>query len=181
MRSFAWSAKQEPISSWQFVKGDFVQVIAGRYKDTQGKILTIDKKNNEVTVAGANMKFKVVDDEEMQRRKKTIRKEYPIHISNVMLVDPSNNQATKIKYGYLEDGTKVRISKKTGAIIPKPDRQHLTYINRTKSKEIGVNDTRGDLVLEKTYQGEDFFKIKMEFEQYLRLKEDKERLMVFKN
>ena len=44
-----------------------------------------------------------------------------------------------------------------------------------------MNDTRGDLVLEKTYQGEDFFKIKMEFEQYLRLKEDKERLMVFKN
>jgi hypothetical protein len=35
--------------------------------------------------------------------------------------------ATKIKYGFLEDGTKVRVSKKTGALIPKPDRSHLTY------------------------------------------------------
>lgn len=56
----------------------------------------------------------------------------------------------------------------------------MTYINRTKSREVGINDTRGDLVLDKTYEGEDYFKIKMEFEAYLRLKEDKERLMVFK-
>lgn len=75
----------------------------------------------------------------------------------------------------------MRISKKSGAIIPKPDRSHLTYINRTKARDLGINDTRGDLVLEKTYSGEDFFKVKMEFEAYLRLKEDKERLMVFKH
>jgi len=181
MRQFAWSAKQEPIDLWHIVKGDFVQVISGRYKATQGKVLTLCRKTNMVTVQGANLKFKVVEDEEMQRRRKTIKKEFPIHVSNVQLVDPSNNEATKIKYGYLEDGTKVRISKKSGAIIPKPDRSHLTYINRTKARDIGINDTRGDLVLEKTYTGEDFFKVKMEFEAYLRMKEDKERLMVFKN
>ena len=50
----------------------------------------------------------------------------------------------------------MRISKKSGAIIPKPDRSHLTYINRTKQREPGIYDTRGDLVLEKTYKGEDF-------------------------
>ena len=83
-------------------------------------------------VSGANLKFKIVDDEEMQRRRKTIRKEYPIHISNIQLVDPSNNSPTKIKYGFLEDGSKVRISKKSGTLIPKPDRSHLTYLNRTK-------------------------------------------------
>jgi len=48
------------------------------------------------------------------------------------LVDPSNNSPTKIKYGFLEDGSKVRISKKSGTLIPKPDRSHLTYLNRTK-------------------------------------------------
>ena len=133
-----------------------------------------------VTVTGANLKFKQVDDEEGQRRKKTIRKEFPIHVSNVSLVDPSNKEPTRIRYGFLEDGTKVRLSKKSGAIIPKPDRSELTYLNRTKSLEAGVNDTRGDLVLEKTYEGEDFLKIKAEFESYLRIKEDKERLMVFK-
>ena len=95
-------------------------------------------------------------------------------------MDPSNNEPTKIRYAYLEDGTKVRVSKKSGAIIPKPDRSHLTYINRTSAREVGINDTRGDLVLEKTYEGEDFLKIKAEFEAFLRIKEDKERLMVFK-
>lgn len=74
----------------------------------------------------------------------------------------------------------MRISKKTGTIIPKPDRSHLTYLNRTKSKEIGIYDTRGDLVLEKTYTGEDFLRVKAEFEEYIRLKEEKEELLVFK-
>lgn len=96
-------------------------------------------------------------------------------------MDPSNNEPTKVRSAYLEDGTKVRVSKKSGAIIPKPDRSHLTYINRTASREVGLNDTRGDLVLEKTYEGEDFLKIKAEFEAYLRIKEDKERLMVFRD
>lgn len=116
---------------------------------------------------GANLKFKIVEDEEMQRRKKTIKKEFPLHVSNVALIDPTINKGTRIRYGYLEDGTKVRLSKKTGAIIPKPDRSHLTYLNRTKSREVGINDTRGDLVLEKTYEGEDFLKIKREFDIYL--------------
>jgi len=143
-------------------------------------VLSLNRKTNQVTVAGANLKFKLVDDEEGTRRRKTIRKEFPIHVSNVQLVDPSNNEPTKIRYAYLEDGTKVRVSKKSGAIIPKPDRSHLTYINRTSAREVGINDTRGDLVLEKTYEGEDFLKIKAEFEAFLRIKEDKERLMVFK-
>lgn len=177
---FAYKVPQEPIARWNIVKGDFVQVIAGRYKQTQGKIININRIKNLVTVQGANMKFKVVDDEEMQRRRKTIQKEFPIHVSNVQLVDPSTQQPTKIKYGFLEDGSKVRISKKSGAIIPKPDRSHLTYLNRTKAKEIGIYDTRGDLVLEKTYTGEDFLKVKAEFEEYIRLKEEKEELLVFK-
>ena len=75
----------------------------------------------------------------------------------------------------------MRISKKSGAIIPKPDRSHLTYMNRTKQREPGINDTRGDLVLEKTYKGEDFLRVKAEFEEYIMMKEDKERLLVFKN
>ena len=157
-----------------------MEVSTGKYKGTQGKVLSLNRKTNQVVVAGANLKFKIVEDEEMQRRKKTIRKEYPLHVSNVALVDPTTNKATRVRFGFLEDGTKVRLSKKTGAIIPKPDRSHLSYINRTKALEVGINDTRGDLVLEKTYEGEDFLKIKKEFDVYLQLKEDKERMMVFR-
>lgn len=73
------------------MKGDFVQIIAGRYKATQGKVLKINRDKNTVTVQGSNLKFKVVDDEEMQRRRKTIQKEFPIHVSNVNLIDPTTN------------------------------------------------------------------------------------------
>ena len=140
----------------------------------------MNRKENKVVVQGINMKFKIVTDEENQRVKKTVQKEHPIHVSNVMLVDPQINKPTKIRYGFLEDGTKVRVSKKSGAIIPKPDREHLTYFNRTKSRETGENDTAPDVALQKTYKGEDFSKVKAEFEEYIRMKQEKEELLVFK-
>ena len=73
------------------------------------------------------------------------------------------------------------MSKKSGAIIPKPDRDDMTYFARTKGRETGPSDTAPDLVVKKTYQGEDFSKVKAEFEEYIRMKEEKEALLVFKN
>ena len=46
-----------------------------------------------------------------------------IHVSNANLVDPETGKAARIKYGFLEDGKKVRISKKSGSIIKKPEFQ----------------------------------------------------------
>ena len=89
------------------------------------------------------------------------------------------SKPTKIKYGFLEDGTKVRVSIKSGAIIPKPDRSEMKYINRTKSKEMGDFDTDPKDVIEKTYTGEDFVKVYNEFQEYIRIKEKKEELLVF--
>ena len=54
------------------MKDDFVQVISGRYKDTQGKVLKVYRDTNKVLVAGVNLKYKQVDDEEMVRRRKTV-------------------------------------------------------------------------------------------------------------
>ena len=144
--------------------------------------MRVFRKTNQVLIAGVNLKYKKVDDEEMVRRKKTIQKESPFHVSNVSLIDPETTKPTRIKYGYLEDGTKVRIAKKSGALIPKPDRSNMKYINRTKGKEAGPNDTKPEDVLEKTYKsGEDFLRVKAEFDEYIRIKEEKEGLLVFKD
>jgi large subunit ribosomal protein L24 len=135
-----------------------------------------------VLVAGVNLKNKKVDDEEMVRRRKTVQKEGPIHVSNVSLIDPETARPTRIRYGFLEDGEKVRIAKRSGALIPKPDRSNLTYMNRTKGKQPGPNDTKPEDVLEKTYRnGEDFLRVKAEFDEYIRIKEEKEGLLVFKD
>ena len=72
MRSFGYRPKQKPLTDWTIVNGDLVQVTAGRYRGTQGKVTKVNRKENLVTVQGANLKFKQVDDEEMVRRRKTI-------------------------------------------------------------------------------------------------------------
>ena len=56
------------------------------------------------------MKYQAIDDEEMVRRRKIVQIEGPIHYSNVSLICPESGQPTRIKNGYLEDGSKVRVS-----------------------------------------------------------------------
>ena len=162
-RGFAWTPIQKPLKQWNIVKDDTVEVLSGKYAKTQGQVLRVMRKKNQVIVKGVNFKFLTVEDEEMQRRKKVVQKEFPIHVSNVALIDPESGQPTKIKYGFLEDGQRVRVAKKSGSVIPKPDRSNLKYVNRTKAKEMGDSDTKPEDVLEKTYKGEDFVKVYHEF------------------
>lgn len=79
----------------------------------------------------------------------------------------------------MEDGQKVRLSVKSGAIIAKPEREDLKHVNRTKSKEAGERDTLPDEVHKKTYTGEDFVKVYHEFQEFIRQKEAKEQMLSF--
>jgi len=87
-RGFGWTPKQKPIKNWTIVKEDRVEMLSGRYKKQQGKVLYVNRKKNQVTVSGVNLKYITVDDEEMQRRKKVVQREFPVHVSNVALIDP---------------------------------------------------------------------------------------------
>jgi large subunit ribosomal protein L24 len=104
-----------------------------------------------------------------------------IHVSNCNLVDPVTGMGTRVGIGYLEDGTKVRVSKKSGSIIEKPVREDLKYEVRTKNKVDGPYDTQPDQVLEVTYKGEDFGAIRDQFEAEMEEKDRIERLLVFGN
>ena len=85
-----------------------------------------------------------------------------------------------MKFAYLEDGSKVRVSRKTGSVIPKPDRSEFKFVNRTKNKVQGPLDTIPADVLEKTYTGEDWVQVFNEFQEHIRFKEAKEDLLVFR-
>ena len=117
------------------------------------------RKKNLVLVSGVNLKYKQILDDEGVQRKKTVQQEHPVHVSNVSLIDPDLNVPTRIRIGYLEDGTKVRVSRKSGAVIEKPDRSALTYANRTKDMKNGPLDTLPEQVMKKTYHGEDFYQV----------------------
>ena len=94
---------------------DEVQVIAGADKGRRGKILKIDREKNKVVVEGIARVWKHVRRSQKNPQGGRLNKEMPINASNVMLVDPTTGEPTRIGVRYLEDGRKERYAKKSGA------------------------------------------------------------------
>ena len=95
-------------------KGDTVKVITGKDKDKEGKVLSVDAKNNRVVVEGINMITKHEKPSMSNQQGGIVNKEAPIDISNVMYVH--KGKATRVGFK-VEDGKKVRFAKTTGKVI----------------------------------------------------------------
>lgn len=98
-------------------KGDTVKVIAGNERGKTGKIVTVLISQNKAIVEGLNMVSKHVKPTAAKPNGGIISKEAPIHISNLMLVDPVSGQATRVGRKLDDKGKLQRYSKKTGEII----------------------------------------------------------------
>ena len=95
-------------------KDDLVVVIAGKDKDKQGKVISVDTKKNKVLVQGCNMVTKHTKQAPGNPQGGIVNQEAPIDISNVMLV--VDGKATRV--GFEEkDGKQVRVAKTTGKVI----------------------------------------------------------------
>lgn len=99
-------------------KGDEVIVITGKYKGKKGKILKVFPEKNKIVVSGINLVKKHTKPTQVSEGG-IITKELPIDISNVAHVDPKTGNPTKVAFKFLEDGSKVRIAKKSRKIIGK--------------------------------------------------------------
>ena len=102
------------MSTSKIKKGDTVKVIAGKSKDKEGKVLSVDTKNGKVVVEGANMITKHTKPSASNPNGGIIQQEAPMDISNVMYVH--KGKATRVGFK-VEDGKKVRIAKSTGEAI----------------------------------------------------------------
>jgi large subunit ribosomal protein L24 len=114
--------KTGPPRRWNILAGDTVQVIDRRHPEhgKQGKVMEVIKEKLRVIVEGINVQEEEVEaDPARGIQAHTAMKEFPIHYSNVNLVDPVTGFPTRITYSWL-NGKKVRISKRSGAIIPRP-------------------------------------------------------------
>ena len=98
-------------------KGDIVKVLSGNSKGTVGKVLSIVVDKNRATVEGANMIKKHIKPSANNPQGRIAELEAPIHISNLMLVDPKTNEPTRTGRKLDESGKLVRYSKKTKEII----------------------------------------------------------------
>jgi len=98
-------------------KGDMVYVISGESKGHQGRVLSVLVKENRAIVEGANMVSSHTKPNSKNPQGGIIKKEAPIHISNLMLVDPATGKPTRIGRRLNDQGKLVRYSKKSGEEI----------------------------------------------------------------
>jgi large subunit ribosomal protein L24 len=103
-------------------KGDTVEIISGRYDDKgkRGEVIKVSPKSGRITVQGVSMRKKHQSQVQTQGRSFTpgiIEFEGPIDISNVMLVCPKCDEATRVGIQHEEDGTKQRVCKKCGTLF----------------------------------------------------------------
>ena len=103
-------------------RDDTVEVISGKDKGKTGKVLRVEPKKNRVFVEGMNIQKRhtkprsIRDAQRAESVGGVIEKEGPIHISNVMLVDPKTNKPTRISVTR-EGGQRTRVAKKSGEAI----------------------------------------------------------------
>lgn len=102
------------MSALKIKKGDTVRVIAGKDKDKEGKVLSVNAKDKKVVVEGVNMITKHMKPSAMNQQGGIVNREAPISIANVMYLH--KGKPTRIGFK-IEDGKKVRVAKSTGETI----------------------------------------------------------------
>ena len=98
-------------------KGDTVVVIAGNDKGQKGKVLEVLRAKNRAIIEGVNMITKHVKPSANNPEGGIEKTEAPIHISNIMVVDPASGEPTKVGRKMNDQGKLQRFSKKTGELI----------------------------------------------------------------
>lgn len=100
-------------------KGDEVQVLSGNYKGARGTVLRTIPSKNQVVVDGVNMRKRHEAPSRNNPEGGIITFAAPIHASNVMLIDPTTGEPSRYRCRIDDDGTKERISVRSGNPIPK--------------------------------------------------------------
>ncbi|HEU4628998.1 MAG TPA: 50S ribosomal protein L24 [Gemmatimonadaceae bacterium] len=100
-------------------KGDTVRVMRGDDKGKEGKVLRVLPKTGRIVVEGVNIVKKHRKARSEQEEGGIIEMPAPLHASNVMLLDPKDGRPTRTKRRVDTDGTKERLSVKSGEPIPR--------------------------------------------------------------
>jgi len=143
----------EPFREWTIYRGDRVEILSGRDKGKQGIVNTIITERNWVFVEGLNLKRTI--DQKTDIFPGILRcEERPLlYPRDVSLVDPSDKKPTRAEWRFDEQGKQVRVSMRTGRLIPMPSMadETIDYRNAASYPE-QPKDTSSDLVKENTYK-----------------------------
>jgi large subunit ribosomal protein L24 len=103
----------------RITKGDTVRVVRGEDKGKEGKVLHVHLKTGRVTVEGVHIVKKHRKARGPEDAGGIIEQPAPVHLSNVMLLDPASGTPTRLRVRIDADGTKERLSVKGGEAIPR--------------------------------------------------------------
>lgn len=98
-------------------KGDMVMVITGNDKGRSGEVMRVMPKAGKVLVQGVNRVYRHLRPSRAHPQGGRIQKEMPIHISNVLPLDPKTSQPTRVGFRLGKDGAKERYAKKSGQTL----------------------------------------------------------------
>lgn len=91
-------------------------MVAGDHKGSEGKVVTVNLQKNKAIVEGVNMVSKHEKPSAKNPQGGIVKKEAPIHISNLSLIDGKSGETTRVGFE-IRDGKKVRVSKKSNEVI----------------------------------------------------------------
>ena len=98
-------------------KGDIVKIITGKEKGKTGKVLLVDRDKKKVLVQGLNFVKHHQKPTQSNRQGGIVEREAKIAISNVMYYDEKTAKGTRIGHKFLDNGKKVRISRRSGDVL----------------------------------------------------------------
>ena len=97
-------------------KGDNVIITTGKDRGKTGSVVRAFPKSNRVLIEGVNVKKRHQRARKSGGKGQIVEKAAPVHVSNVMLIDPKSNKGTRVSVRH-EDGKRLRVAKKSGAVI----------------------------------------------------------------
>lgn len=141
----------EPISDedWHLFCGDMVEILEGKDAGKQGKVVQVIRQRNWVVLEGLNTHYRYIG-RTKDHRGTMIPSEAPLLHHQVKLVDPVDRKPTEIEWRFTEAGERVRVSTRSGRIIPKPEFPRADGIVPETWTD-GPKDTSVEDALERTY------------------------------
>ncbi|MBA5777922.1 50S ribosomal protein L24 [Stappia sp. F7233] len=97
-------------------KGDTVVVLTGRDKGKTGEVIQMLPAEDRAVVRGVNL-VRRHQRQTAQTEGGIITKEAPIHVSNIAIADPKDGKPSRVGFKIKEDGTKIRVAKRSGDLI----------------------------------------------------------------
>ena len=101
-------------------KGDEVEVISGVDAGKRGRVLKMFPENDRALVEGVNLVKRHTRPNQKNQQGGIIEQEAPVHLAKLMPLDPQSGKPTRVRIEQLADGTRVRVSARSGEHLPEP-------------------------------------------------------------